>query len=74
MSETQTVTVQEQEPTLEERIEEELKTMDEKNTMVMEQIKAKSDELARLKESALIIMGAKSMLVKLKGGENEVNN
>ena len=66
MSETQT-----QELTIEERIEEELKTMDEKNTMVLEQIKIKSEELSRLKESALIIMGAKSILVKLKGNENE---
>lgn len=66
--ETKTMAIEER---IGERIEEELKTMEEKNTTVMEQIKIKSEELSRLKESALIIMGAKSMLLKLKGAENQ---
>lgn len=66
--ETKTMAIEER---IGERIEEELKTMEEKNTTVLEQIKIKSEELSRLKESALIIMGAKSMLLKLKGAENQ---
>ena len=53
---------------IEERIEEEIKIMEEKHTTVLEQIRVKSEELSRLKESALIIVGAKSMLSRLKNG------
>lgn len=51
--------------TMEEKVEAELKVIDEKHTMVVDQIRVKSEELNKLKESALIIIGAKSVLLKL---------
>jgi len=56
---------------MEEKIEAELKVIDEKHTMVVDQIRVKSEELAKLKESALIIIGAKSVLLKLTNANTE---
>ena len=50
---------------LHQKIQDELKLLEEKNTTVIEQIKTKTEEIARLKESALLIMGAKSILTKM---------
>ena len=50
---------------LHEKIQEELKLLEEKNTAVIDQIKTKTEEISRLKESALLIMGAKSILSKI---------
>ena len=50
---------------LHKKIQEELKLLEEKNTTVIDQIKTKTEEISRLKESALLIMGAKSILTKM---------
>jgi len=50
---------------LHKKIQEELKLLEEKNTTVLDQIKTKTEEISRLKESALLIMGAKSILTKM---------
>ena len=50
---------------LHKKIQDELKLLEEKNTTVIEQIRTKTEEIARLKESALLIMGAKSILTKM---------
>ena len=50
---------------LHQKIQDELKLLEEKNTTVIEQIKTKNEEVSRLKESALLIMGAKSILTKM---------
>ena len=50
---------------LHQKIQDELKLLEEKNTTVIEQIKTKNEEVSRLKESALLIMGAKSILAKM---------
>ena len=50
---------------LHQKIQDELKLLEEKNTTVIEQIQTKTEEIARLKESALLIMGAKSILTKM---------
>ena len=50
---------------LHQKIQDELKLLEEKNTTVIEQIRTKTEEIARLKESALLIMGAKSILTKM---------
>ena len=50
---------------LHQKIQDELKLLEEKNTTVIEQIKTKTEEISRLKESALLIMGAKSILTKM---------
>jgi len=42
---------------LHQKIQDELKLLEEKNTTVMEQIRTKTEEISRLKESALLIMG-----------------
>ena len=57
--------------TMDEKVEAELKIIDEKHTMVVEQIRVKSEELNKLKESALIIIGAKSVLLKLTNSNQE---
>lgn len=56
---------------MEEKVEAELKVIDEKHTMIVDQIRVKSEELAKLKESALIIIGAKSVLLKLTNANTE---
>jgi len=56
--------------TIQERIKEELSSLEEKNVTVINEIKTKTEEISRLKESALLIMGAKSILVKILGEEN----
>jgi len=48
-----------------DKMQEELKILEEKNNTVLEQIRTKSEELAKLKESALLIIGAKAVLTKL---------
>lgn len=48
-----------------DKMQEELKILEEKNNTVLEQIRMKSEELAKLKESALLIIGAKAVLTKL---------
>ena len=48
-----------------DKIQEELKILEEKNNTVIEQIRTKSEELNKLKESALLIIGAKAVLTKL---------
>jgi len=50
---------------LHQKIQDELKLLEEKNTTVIEQIRTKTEEISRLKESALLIMGAKSILTKM---------
>jgi len=50
---------------LSEKIDIELKTLEEKNKLVVEQIRVKTDELAKLRESALLIIGAKAVLTKM---------
>ena len=50
---------------LHQKIQNELKLLEEKNTTVIEQIRTKTEEISRLKESALLIMGAKSILTKM---------
>ena len=57
--------------TMDEKVQAELKVIDEKHTMVVDQIRVKSEELAKLKESALIIIGAKSVLLKLTNANAE---
>ena len=56
---------------MEEKVEAELKVIDEKHTMIVDQIRVKSEELTKLKESALIIIGAKSVLLKLTNANTE---
>ena len=41
---------------LHQKIQDELKLLEEKNTTVIEQIKTKTEEISRLKESALLII------------------
>ena len=48
-----------------DKIQEELKILEEKNNTVIDQIRIKSEELNKLKESALLIIGAKAVLTKL---------
>ena len=48
-----------------DKIQEELKLLEEKNNTVIDQIRLKSEELNKLKESALLIIGAKAVLTKL---------
>ena len=48
-----------------DKIQEELNLLEEKNNTVIEQIRTKSEELNKLKESALLIIGAKAVLTKL---------
>ena len=50
---------------LHQKIQDELKLLEEKNTTVLDQIRTKNEEISRLKESALLIMGAKSILTKM---------
>ena len=50
---------------LHQKIQNELNLLEEKNTTVIEQIRTKTEEISRLKESALLIMGAKSILTKM---------
>ena len=50
---------------LHQKIQDELKLLEEKNTTVLDQIRTKSEEISRLKESALLIVGAKSILTKM---------
>ena len=50
---------------LHQKIQDELKVLEEKNTTVLDQIRTKTEEISRLKESALLIMGAKSILTKM---------
>ena len=48
-----------------DKIQEELNLLEEKNNTVIDQIRLKSEELNKLKESALLIIGAKAVLTKL---------
>lgn len=49
---------------LTEKMQDELKSLEEKNEKIIEQIRIKNEELSKLRESALIILGAKSVINK----------
>lgn len=44
---------------------EELKLTEEKYVQILEQIKIKNDEMSKMKEQALVLSGARSMLMKM---------
>ena len=46
-------------------IEDELKLTEEKYGQVIDQVRAKSEELSKLKEHALVLSGARSVLMKV---------
>jgi len=48
-----------------DKIQEELKILEEKNNTVIDQIRIKTEELNKLRESAILIIGAKAVLTKL---------
>ena len=46
-------------------LEDELKLTEEKYVQILDQVKAKSEELSKLKEHALVLSGARSVLMKV---------
>ena len=47
------------------KIQDELKLTDEKYIKIIEQIREKNDELSKMKEQALVLSGARSILIKM---------
>ena len=47
------------------KIEAELKLTDEKYMKIIDQIREKNDELSKMKEQALVLSGARSILIKM---------
>lgn len=46
-------------------IEDELKLTEEKYAQILDQVRSKSEELSKLKEHALVLSGARSVLMKV---------
>lgn len=46
-------------------LESELKLTEEKYNNILDQVRAKSEELSKLKEHALVLSGARSVLMKI---------
>jgi len=48
-----------------ETLEDELKLTEEKYNQIIDQVRAKNEELSKLKEHALVLSGARSVLMKI---------